>query len=148
MNSHEMLNICCDLDLEHRAANPSQDLNVIKSCFKCNIWILSVMHTASYNSCVCVCVRASIQLSWKFLFSSTSFCVTWYYATGLKIQWPGECDVFTASIRVYLSLIVWQSHDYHVCIDFTLFTTRVLFKISVSCLTSQLFNPFIASYPC
>ena len=27
----------------------SQVLSVTKSCFKCSIWILNVMHTASYN---------------------------------------------------------------------------------------------------
>ena len=27
----------------------SQDLSVTKSYFECSIWILSVMHTASYN---------------------------------------------------------------------------------------------------
>ena len=30
-------------------AKLSQDLSVKKSYFECSIWILSVMHTASYN---------------------------------------------------------------------------------------------------
>ena len=32
-----------------KAAKLSQDLSVTKSYFECSIWILSVMHTASYN---------------------------------------------------------------------------------------------------
>ena len=32
-----------------KGAKLSQDLSVTKSYFECSIWILSVMHTASYN---------------------------------------------------------------------------------------------------
>ena len=32
-----------------KGAKLSQDLNVTKSYFECSIWILSSMHTASYN---------------------------------------------------------------------------------------------------
>ena len=32
-----------------RAANPPQDFNVTKSYFECSMWILSLMHAASYN---------------------------------------------------------------------------------------------------
>ena len=32
-----------------KAPKLSQDLSVTKSYFECSIWILSVMHTASYN---------------------------------------------------------------------------------------------------
>ena len=32
-----------------KTAKLSQDLSVTKSCFECSIWILSVIHTASYN---------------------------------------------------------------------------------------------------
>ena len=32
-----------------KAAQLSQDLTVTKSYFECSIWILSVMHTVSYN---------------------------------------------------------------------------------------------------
>ena len=31
-----------------KGTKPSQDLSVTKSFFECSIWILSVMHTASY----------------------------------------------------------------------------------------------------
>ena len=32
-----------------KGAKLSQDLSVAKSCFECSIWILSVLHTASYQ---------------------------------------------------------------------------------------------------
>ena len=32
-----------------KGAKLSQDLRVIKSYFECNIWILSLIHTASYD---------------------------------------------------------------------------------------------------
>ena len=32
-----------------KGAKLSQDLSITKSYFECSIWILSVIHTASYN---------------------------------------------------------------------------------------------------
>ena len=34
----------------HRAANPPQDLSVMKYNFECNIWILSVIHMFRWNT--------------------------------------------------------------------------------------------------
>ena len=56
------------------AANPSQDLSIRKQNLECKIWILSVMHMASYNQQKCLSCDVDAAL----------LCTVWMQVFGHK----------------------------------------------------------------
>ena len=100
--------------ITNRAANPQEDLSVIKCWFECNILILSVMHAGSL---ICAPPPPSffyfIYSFNKFLYNShflfnSTFCMLWYHTTRMK----SECDVLLILLQYNLPLTFSQSDEF------------------------------------